>query len=101
MNKATIEQQLNELFELEQQLCLLLKEQQYEVFQQSQKIFEKKIRVLLDNNSAEALNDTIDRLKLLKTKLATLKSKAESCFGELKEKTLQQRRNKNRIKAYR
>ena len=100
MIKNAIDLHLNELFELEQQLCLLLEEQQYEEFQALQDTLSKKIKALLDNNSAETLNNAIDKLKQLEKKLATLKSKAESCFGELKEKSLQQRRNKNRIKAY-
>lgn len=95
-----IEQQLTELFELEAQLNRLLDEQEYEQFQLQQTVFSTQIRALLENNSTEALNDVVEQLKTLKSSVAKLQSKSVQTFKQLKEQSLQQKRNKKKIKAY-
>ncbi|MCG6202441.1 hypothetical protein [Psychromonas antarctica] len=95
-----IEQQLDELFKLEQQLTTFLDEEKYELFQQQQDIFSDKIKTLLDRNSAETLNTVIEQLKILETNIATLQNKSKQYFKQLKEQSLLQKRNKSKIKAY-
>jgi predicted RND superfamily exporter protein len=100
MQKSMIEQQLDELFELQQQLHRLLNKEQYQEFQEQQEVLAKEIRVLIENNSAECLNRVVEKLRQLEEELALLKCRAEVSFKLLKDKSLLQRRNKNRLKAY-
>lgn len=100
MQESNIESQLIKLFKFEKQLHLLLENEQYEQFQQQQDLFSEQISTLLDSNSAATLNRVIDKLKQLEANIAILQSKSENCFKQLKEKSLLQRRNKNKISAY-
>ena len=100
MENSQIERQLEELFEFEQHLHLLLENEQYEELQQQQAIFAATIKTLLDSNSAETLNAVVSKLKQLETNIATLKNRSENSFKQLKEKSLLQKRNKNRVNAY-
>ncbi len=98
--QSKIEQQLDELFKLEQQLTTFLDQQEYDLFQQQQDIFSNQIKTLLDSNSAETLSTVIEQLKTLETNIATLQNKSEQHFKQLKEMSLLQKRNKNKLKAY-
>lgn len=100
MINIQIELQLKQLFQLEQQLQRLLEEEQYEEFQQQQVVFSVQVKALLDNHSAESLNDAIDQLKTLKERINTLQNESAKHFKQLKEKSLQQQRNKSKINAY-
>ena len=92
--------QLELLFEFEKKLNLLLDEEQYELFQQQQDLFTDQIKNLLDNNSENSLSAVIKELKLLESKIEALQTRSASYFEQLKEKSLLQKRNKNKIKAY-
>lgn len=97
---SDIQHKLTALLKFEQQLHQLLEDEQYEQFQQQQDLFSDQIKVLLDNNSPETLNTVIDQLKELESKIAILQSKSENSFKQLKEQSLLQKRNKNKINAY-
>lgn len=95
-----IELQLDALFAFELQLQVLLDEEKYELFQQQQDIFSAQISSLLSNNSSEELSTVVEKLKVLETKISALQLKASRCYQQLKEKSLLQKRNKDKIKAY-
>lgn len=92
--------QLELLFEFEKKLNLLLDEKQYELFQQQQDLFTNQIKNLLDNSSQSSLSAVIKELKLLESKIGALQARSAIYFEQLKEKSLLQKRNKNKIKAY-
>jgi len=100
MENRQIVLQLEELFKSEQQLTALLENEQYEQFQQQQDIFTAQIRKLLDSNSPETLATVINELKQLDTSITVLQNKSEKCCQQLKQKSLLQKRNKNKINAY-
>lgn len=100
MKNRQIILQLDELFKLEKQLTALLENEQYEQFQQQQDIFTAQIRELLDSNSPETLASVINELKQLDTSISILQNKSELCCQLLKQKSLLQKRNKNKINAY-
>ncbi|WP_028862516.1 hypothetical protein [Psychromonas aquimarina] len=95
-----VELQLDALFDFEQQLQALLDDEQYELFQQQQDLFSDQIKALLDTNSSEDLSRVVTQLKLLEEKIAELQIKSDTCYQQLKEKSLLQKRNKSKIKAY-
>lgn len=95
-----INAQLERLFEFEKQLNQLLDEEQYEQFQQQQDLFTDQVKYLLDNSSEEILATVITQLKQLEYAIKQLQSRSSVYFQELKEKSLLQRRNKSKIKAY-
>jgi hypothetical protein len=100
MQKSAIEQQLDELFELQQHLHRLLDKELYPEFQEQQEILAKEIKLFIEDNSADTLNTVIEKLRQFEEELALLKNRAAFCFKQLKDKSLLHRRNKNRIKAY-
>lgn len=100
MNETTIESQINELLMLEKELKMLLEEEQYEEFQQLEKKFSVQVKALIKNNSPESLCHVLTKLNQLENNIAELKERSEDCFEQLKGKFLLQKRNKNKIKAY-
>jgi tetrahydrodipicolinate N-succinyltransferase len=100
MPETVIERQLAELFKLEQQLHVLLEKEQYEQFQQQQAVLSSQIKVLVNTNPTESLNRVLKKLQELEKNIAILQSRADACFEQLKNKSLLQKRNKNRLKAY-
>lgn len=100
MKNRQIILQLDELFKLEKQLTALLENEEYEQFQQQQDIFTAQIRDVLDSNSPETLTTVINELKQLDTSITVLQNKSEECCRQLKEKSLLQKRNKNKLNAY-
>ncbi|WP_022942378.1 hypothetical protein [Psychromonas hadalis] len=96
----SINAQLERLFEFEKQLNQLLKDEEYEQFQQQQDLFTDQVKYLLDTNSEEMLATVITQLKQLEDAIKQLQSRSGIYFQELKEKSLLQRRNKKKIKAY-
>lgn len=99
-NETSIEQLLDELLMQQQQLEVLLKEEQYEAFQQQQITLSLQIKRLMNNHSQESLITVFTKLQVLEKKTIQLKALAEVHFKQLKDKSLLQRRNKNRLKAY-
>lgn len=97
---TNIKAQLELLFESEKKLNLLLDNEEYESFQQQQDLFSAQIRATLDNHSQESLSSVIEELKLLESKVGVLQNRSATHFEQLKEKSLLQKRNKNKINAY-
>ena len=88
IQKTSIELQLDKLFELAQQLNILLEKEQYEQFQQQQCILSAQIQSLIKNNSTENLSSVLKKLLQLEKNMGILKSRADICFKELKNKSL-------------
>jgi len=97
---TNIQAQLEKLFEFEKQLHILLDNEEYQQFQEQQDLFTAQLKFLLDNNSEDVLVTVITQLKQLENVIEQLKSRADIYFEQLKEKSLLQRRNKSKIKAY-
>ncbi|WP_094752390.1 hypothetical protein [Psychromonas sp. CD1] len=95
-----IQTQLNALFKLEKKLNQLLDDEEYELFQQQQIFLSDQMNALLYNNPEPILVGVIDDLKCLESTIALLQSKAKIIHQQLKEKSLSQKRNKNKIQAY-
>jgi len=100
MENRQITLQLEALIKLEQQLTALLENEQYEQFQQQQDIFTAQIRDVLDSNSPETLATVINELKQLDASITLLQNKSEKYCQQLKQKSLLQKRNKNKLNAY-
>lgn len=98
--QTEIDRQLDALLQQQVKLSALLDDAQYEKFQQQQTIFSNQIENLLTNHSAETLSTVIDQLKLVEERIKVLQKKSEQHFKQLKEQSLLQKRNKNKIKAY-
>ena len=99
-NNNHIEQQLDALLTLQKQLNILLKEEQYEDFLQQQIILSQQIKEFMDSHSPDSLTQVLNKLRRLEEKTTALTIQAESHFKQLKDKSLLQQRNKNRLKAY-
>ena len=97
---SAIQAQLTKLLEHESQLNTFLDNQEYDLFQEQQNLFSKKIKSILDNSSIESLNTVLEPLKALEIRVIALQRKSELHFNQLKEKSLLQKRNKNKLKAY-
>jgi hypothetical protein len=97
---TNIQAQLEQLFELEKALNILLDNEEYKQFQQQQELFSDKIKHVLNSQSQQDLNDNIEQLKKLKKSVESLQQRADVEFKELKDKSLLLQRNKKKIKAY-
>ena len=99
-NNSHIEQQLDALLTLQKKLSILLKEEQYEDFQRQQIKLSQQIKAFMDSHSQDSLTQVLNKLQRLEEKTITLTIQAKSHFKQLKDKSLLQQRNKNRLKAY-
>ena len=95
-----INTQLRQLFTFESELNQLLKDEEYERFEQRQGSFSDQINTLINTNSQDVLGAVIDDLKRLEKAVIKLQSHSEDCYQRLKEKSLAQKRNKSNIKEY-
>ncbi|PKG39896.1 hypothetical protein [Psychromonas sp. Urea-02u-13] len=96
----TTQAQLERLFELEKELNILLDEERYEEFLPQQDQFSAQIKYLLDNSPEEEMLRVISQLQRLENAVELLQQRSNVYFLQLKEKSLLQRRNKSKIKAY-
>ncbi len=92
--------QLEQLFELEKQLNILLDEEQYETFLQKQDTFSDKIKYLLDSSSEEEMGKVIEQLKHLENAVQQIQERSNVYYQQLKEKSLLMNCNKKKINAY-
>ena len=97
---TNIQAQLEQLFEFIKHLNTLLDNEEYEQFQEQQNALTEKIKALLDNNSEAGLTTVVSQLKQLESNIDQLQERSAVYFQQLKEKSLLQRRNKSKIKAY-
>jgi len=98
--KLSLELQLNTILAFELKLQTLLDEEKYQLFQQQQDIFSTQVISLLTHNSSEELLTIVSKLKVLETRISALQLKSSLCHQKLKEEFLLQKRNKDKIKAY-
>jgi predicted lactoylglutathione lyase len=99
-NNNLIEQQLDVLLTEQQKLELLLTHEQYEVFQQQEITLSLQIKKFMNSHSTDSLIKVLTKLQTLEKKTIQLKTLAEVHYKQLKDKSLLQQRNKNRLKAY-
>lgn len=99
-NENSIELQLDALLTQQQQLEILLKQEQYEVFQQQEITLSLQIKTFMNSYSPNSLTKVLAKLQALEKKTIQLKTLADIHYKQLKDKSLLQQRNKNRLKAY-
>ena len=95
-----IEFQINNLLELKNELGELLEEKSYEEFKQKQNELAKSIHHFFEKNTKESINLVIPKLKKLEEDIDKLQSTATKELQDLKRKSLLQKRNKNKLNAY-
>ena len=99
-HENSIELQLDALLTQQQQLEILLKQEQYEVFQQQEITLSLQIKTFMNSYSPNSLTKVLAKLQALEKKTIQLKTLADIHYKQLKDKSLLQQRNKNRLKAY-
>lgn len=95
-----IQTQLEKLLEHELQLNIILDNQDYKSYQEQESLFSEQVKLFIINNSTESLNNITEQIKDFELKIKALQKKSEAHLNQLKEKSLLQRRNKNKLKAY-
>ena len=95
-----IKAKLEQIFEFEKDLNVLLDEEKYELFQQQQDIFSKQLKDFLKKHSQYELNEEIQQLKRLEGLVQKLQERANIDAKKLKEQSLKMQRNKSKINAY-
>ena len=95
-----IKAKLEQIFEFEKDLNVLLDEEKYELFQQQQDIFSKQLKDFLKKHSQYELNEEIQQLKRLEGLVQKLQERANIDTKKLKEQSLKMQRNKSKINAY-
>ena len=95
-----IEFQINDLLELQNELRKLLKDKSYEEFEQKQNELAKSIRNFFEKNTKESMAKFIPKLKEIEGDINHLQDMATKELQDLKHKSLMQKRNKNKLNAY-
>lgn len=95
-----IELQINDLLELKNELDELLEKKSYEEFEQKQNELAKSIHHFFEKNSKKSMNEFILKLKELEENIDKLQSTATKELQDLKRRSLLQKRNKNKLNAY-
>lgn len=104
---STVETQMNnikakleQIFEFEKELNILLDEENYSSFQQQQELFGDQLKDFLNKYSQHELNEEIKQLKRLEGLVQDLQKRANIDTQKLKGLSLQMQRNKKKINAY-
>jgi superfamily II RNA helicase len=97
---TNIKAKLEQLFEFEKELNMLLDTQHYESFQQQQALFGDQLKDFILAYSQQELNDEIAQLKRLEKSVQKLQERANIDTQKLKQQSLLMQRNKKKIKAY-
>jgi predicted ATP-grasp superfamily ATP-dependent carboligase len=95
-----IKTELQQLFQLTNQLSEELKSQNFENFQVIEQTYSEKLKELLDVYNAATLISVLPELKTLEIETQEIQNKAQKSFDILKTKSLEQQRNKKKINAY-
>jgi len=91
---------LEQIFEFEKKLNVLLDEEEYELFQQQQELFSEQLKKFLKEYTQDELNEEILQLKRLEELVQKLHERADNDTKKLKAQSLTMQRNKNKINAY-
>lgn len=96
-----IRAKLEQIFEFERELNILLDEENYDLFRQQQDLFGDQLKDFLSKYSQDELNEEIKQLKRLENLVQKLQERADIDTKKLKELSLKMQRNKKKINAYR
>jgi len=95
-----IKAKLEQIFEFEKELNILLDEEDYESFKQQQDLFGDQLKDFLKKYSQAELNEEITQLKRLDDLVQKLRERADIDAKKLKAQSLKMQRNKSKINAY-
>jgi len=95
-----IKAKLEQIFEFEKELNILLDEEDYESFKQQQDLFADQLKDFLKKYSQAELNEEITQLKRLEDLVHKLQNRADIDAKKLKQQSLQLQRNKKKVNAY-
>ncbi|TEW51608.1 hypothetical protein [Psychromonas algicola] len=95
-----IKAKLEQIFEFEKELNILLDEEDYESFKQQQDLFAAQLKDFLKKYSQAELNEEITQLKRLDDLVEKLRERADIDAKKLKAQSLKMQRNKSKINAY-
>ena len=95
-----IKAKLEQIFEFEKELNILLDEEDYESFKQQQDLFADQLKDFLKKYSQAELNEEITQLKRLDDLVQKLRERADIDAKKLKAQSLKMQRNKSKINAY-
>jgi len=95
-----IKAKLEQIFEFEKELNILLDEEDYESFKQQQDLFGDQLKDFLKKYSQAELNEEITELKRLDDLVQKLRERADIDAKKLKAQSLKMQRNKSKINAY-
>ena len=95
-----IKAKLEQIFEFEKELNILLDEEDYESFKQQQDLFADQLKDFLKKYSQTELNEEITQLKRLDDLVQKLRERADIDAKKLKAQSLKMQRNKSKINAY-
>lgn len=95
-----IKAKLEQIFEFEKELNILLDEEDYESFKQQQDLFGDQLKDFLKKYSQAELNEEITQLKRLDDLVEKLRERADIDAKKLKAQSLKMQRNKSKINAY-
>tara|TARA_R110001583_G_scaffold26571_4_gene95780 strand:- start:24126 stop:24431 length:306 start_codon:yes stop_codon:yes gene_type:complete len=96
---SNTQHKIKQLFKLLEELEQDLIAQDGKKFQMTEMRFSDGLKSLLDSNKHH-LEDMLEDLILLNKTIAIIQKKSEQSLTQLREQTLQHKRNKNKIKAY-
>ena len=95
-----IKAKLEQIFEFEKELNILLDKEDYESFKQQQDLFGDQLKDFLKKYSQAELNEEITQLKRLDDLVQKLRERADIDAKKLKAQSLKMQRNKSKINAY-
>ena len=97
---ATIQYKIKNIFKLIEKLDEALSLKDFEKFKTIETTYSDQLKNLLSTESEENLVGIIEELKKIENLTASIQDKAKISLIQLKEESLQFKRNKNKIKAY-
>ena len=100
MQEKRIDVQIDNLFRLEKVLTKLLEEKKYEDFNQKQRSLLKELKSFFENNPVDSIAVYSLQLKTLESNINKLEKTAKEKLQLLRNQSLLQKRNKNKLNAY-
>jgi len=97
---ATIQYKIKNIFKLIEKLDEALSLKDFEKFKTIETTYSDQLKNLLSTESEENLVGIIEELKKIENLTVSIQDKAKISLIQLKEESLQFKRNKNKIKAY-
>ena len=95
-----MEKKLTTLFQLSDLLDNCLNNKNFELFQTLEQEFSAEMKHFLDKKDQQTLLQYLPQLKMLEKRIRAIQEKAAVNRQSLKDQSLLQKRNKNKLKAY-